>query len=57
MIAAIILMCLAGTDKCQQKSVWVEPAACHLRTFRGAAVFDGEIKEITLAIRCKNPLD
>lgn len=54
MIAAVLSLCLVATPSpCMTRQIRVEPAACHLRPYRGEAPIDGAWRAVILQVRCE----
>jgi hypothetical protein len=52
-VAAVIYMCIVGTQQCQQHSIRVEPSACKIRQYQGQAPMNGEWQRVTVGVRCR----
>ena len=55
LMMAYMTVCLLHGN-CAQKTVLIEPAACHTRSYRGAIPANSEWKSATFKIQCTGKL-
>jgi len=56
MIAAVLSICLqANPEQCAAQQFRVEPAACHLRSYRAEAPLSGDWRAVIVRLKCHAP--